>query len=195
MLPPTCTSRPAAQDVRRQRRRRRFAVGSGDGDEGHLKGLLAPLAREKLQVADHLDAPRASPCRTAQCGSGCVSGMPGASTSAENVAQFDVLDDPRLECRRQPRRSRSRRCRRWRPRRPPPAISALAVAMPEAPRPKTATDFPANVVMRIMGESNAVRPVPAPQRSFSVARPTSASTTEMIQKRTTTVDSCQPCCS
>ena len=33
------------------------------------------------------------------------------------------------------------------------------------------------------------------QRSFSVARPTRASTTEMIQKRTTTVDSFQPFCS
>lgn len=31
--------------------------------------------------------------------------------------------------------------------------------------------------------------------SFSVANPTSARITEMIQKRTTTVDSCQPFCS
>ena len=78
----------------------------------------------------------------------------------------------------------------------PPAISAFAVATPEAPRPKTATDFPANVVMRIMGKSNAnTREFSAAQRSFSVASPTSASTTEMIQKRTTTVNSCQPCCS
>ena len=32
-------------------------------------------------------------------------------------------------------------------------------------------------------------------RSFNVASPISASTTEMIQKRTTTVDSFQPFCS
>ena len=43
------------------------------------------------------------------------------------------------------------------------------------------------------GRGRCLRVVP--QRSFSVARPISASTTEMIQKRTTTVDSCQPFCS
>ena len=32
----------------------------------------------------------------------------------------------------------------------PPAMSALAVAMPDAPSPNTATRRPANVVMRIM---------------------------------------------
>ena len=48
------------------------------------------------------------------------------------------------------------------------------------------------------GRSLVVAPQPvgrSPYRSFNVASPTSASTTEMIQKRTTTVDSCQPFCS
>ena len=76
--------------------------------------------------------------------------MPGASTSAENVAQLasfksavgtpaaaaaaklDGVSSPATTCA-------------------PPAISALAVAMPDAPSPNTATGFPANVVMRIMG--------------------------------------------
>ncbi len=57
MLPPTCVSRPAArEDVRRQRGRRRLAVGAGDGDERHMELLRPPLAHEQLQVADDLDA-------------------------------------------------------------------------------------------------------------------------------------------
>ena len=65
----------------------------------------------------------------------------------------------------------------------PPASSALALASPEPPRPKTATFFPAKVVI---GDHH---------RSFSVDSPASASTTEMIQKRITICGSVQPFCS
>ena len=52
------------------------------------------------------------------------------------------------------------------------------------------------IVLHYVGSKRTVaRAVARAQRSFRVARPTSASTTEMIQKRTTTVDSCQPFCS
>jgi len=64
-----------------------------------------------------------------------------------------------------------------------PLISRLPVA---------GTDFnPANLTLLLanVGSGNGT------YRSFRVARPTRASTTEMIQKRTTTVDSCQPFCS
>ena len=43
-------------DVGGQRRRRRFAVGAGDGDERRARGAARALAREQLDVADDLDA-------------------------------------------------------------------------------------------------------------------------------------------
>ena len=50
-----------AQHVGDQRRRRRFAVGAGDGDERRL-GRAAPRARgEQLDIADHFDASGVSP--------------------------------------------------------------------------------------------------------------------------------------
>ena len=64
-----------------ERRRGRFAVGAGDGDEGRFRRDLAAFAAEQLDVADDLD--RRPPCAlvTIQCGFGWVSGTPGASTS------------------------------------------------------------------------------------------------------------------
>ena len=64
----------------------------------------------------------------------------------------------------------------------PPAISARAVAIPDPPRPKSATRFPLKDVAGIM-ESYL---------SFRVDRPTSARMTAMIQKRITTWLSVQP---
>ena len=144
--------------------------------------MTAPLAAEQLDVADHLDAPplRASP--TDQCGAGWVSGTPGASTSA---AIFD--------------QSSSRRSAVAMPAcvaplvtlggivveaitSAPPATSACALASPEPPSPNTATVLPAKLVTGI-------------HRSFSVERPASASTTEMIQNRITICGSVQPSCS
>ena len=39
-----------------QRRRRRFAVGAGDGDERRVRRVMPALAAEQFDVADHLDA-------------------------------------------------------------------------------------------------------------------------------------------
>ncbi len=47
-----------AKNVGDERRRRRFAVGAGDGDEGRLGTMRGTLAREDLDVADDLDASR-----------------------------------------------------------------------------------------------------------------------------------------
>ena len=65
----------------------------------------------------------------------------------------------------------------------PPASSALALTSPEPPSPNTATFLAGEA-----GDGNH-------QRSFSVDRPTSASTTEMIQNRITICGSVQPFCS
>ena len=67
----------------------------------------------------------------------------------------------------------------------PPATSARADNRPESPRPKTATFWPAKVVIGIKDH----------YLSFSCARPASASTTAMIQKRITICGSVQPFCS
>ena len=45
-----------AQDVGDERRRRRLAVGAGDGDERRVGRKLRALAAEQLDVADDLDA-------------------------------------------------------------------------------------------------------------------------------------------
>jgi hypothetical protein len=39
-----------------QRRRRRLAVGAGDGDQRHVRRNAAALTAEQLDVADHFDA-------------------------------------------------------------------------------------------------------------------------------------------
>ena len=65
----------------------------------------------------------------------------------------------------------------------PPAFSAWQLASPEPPRPNTATFLPAKAVTGIMIVIH---------RSFSVARPASASITEMIQNRITICGSVQP---
>ena len=51
----------ALEEMRDQRRRRRLAVGAGDGDEGSGRHVPPPLAAEELDVADDLDAGAARP--------------------------------------------------------------------------------------------------------------------------------------
>jgi hypothetical protein len=74
--------------MRRQRCRRRFAVGAGDRNEGRIRRSAA-LAAEKLDVADDLDAGAAGRS-TVQCGLGCVSGTPGDSTKDAKAAPIDI---------------------------------------------------------------------------------------------------------
>src|SRR3954463_2463641 len=84
-----------------------------------------------------------------QCGAGCVSGTPGASTSAamrdQSISRRSAVGMPALGAlttdsalSSQPTTSA------------PPASSALALASPEPPRPKMATFFPAKTVIAIM---------------------------------------------
>src|SRR5882757_6728580 len=86
---------------------------------------------------------------TVQCGSGCVSGTPGASTSASNCVQSALL------------RSRSGSFSVAAFSRPfslssqtaisaPPAISAFAAEMPDEPRPKTAARLPLKTLIGVM---------------------------------------------
>ena len=49
------------QHVGDQRRRRRFAVGAGDGDQRRVGRARRALAGEQFDVADHLDAGRLRP--------------------------------------------------------------------------------------------------------------------------------------
>src|SRR5258705_295290 len=84
-----------------------------------------------------------------QCGAGCVSGTPGASTSADSLDQStsrrSAVGMPALVAlttesalSSQPMTSA------------PPASSALALASPDPPRPKMATFLPAKTLMGIM---------------------------------------------
>ncbi len=50
-----------AKDMRDERRRRRFAVRSGDRDERRIGRAQSPLAGEDLDVADDLDTVRLAP--------------------------------------------------------------------------------------------------------------------------------------
>jgi len=91
-------------------------------------------------------AARASP--TGQCGAGCVSGTPGASTSAQMLDQStwrrSPVGTPVLIARATALASSSQAMTSA-----PPAASALALAIPELPSPKIATFFPAKAVMGI----------------------------------------------
>ena len=122
---------------------------------------------------------RASP--TVQCGAGWVSGTPGASTSAairlQSMWRRSATGMPAARAFSTLASVSSNATTSA-----PPASSALALASPEAPRPNSATFFPANV-----GDRD--------HRSFSVESPTSASTIEMIQNRITICGSVQPFCS
>ena len=120
---------------------------------------------------------------TVQCGSGCVSGTPGASTSAamtdQSISRRFCVFRPAARASEIFFCSSSKATTSA-----PPSFMARAASRPELPRPKTATLFPANVVTGIKVHLN-----------LSVARPASASTTATIQKRITICGSVQPSCS
>src|SRR4051812_29593134 len=117
-----------------------------------MNGELGAVMRRSRQNSSMSPIPstaalRASP--TVQCGAGWVSGTPGASTSAAILLQsmwrrsetgmpaaraFSTLASVSSHATTSA----------------PPASSALALASPDAPRPKSATLRPANVVMGIM---------------------------------------------
>ena len=183
MLPPSSAERPAAlQQMMDQRRGGRLAVGAGDGDERRIR-------RERCAARGRTARCRRSPRRrrccassTDQCGSGWVSGTPGASTSAATFdqsmrAQIGGGDAGRARPSSMLAALSSKAITSA-----PPATSACALASPEPPSPNTATVFPAKARDR-------------DHRSFSVASPASASTIAMIQNRITICGSVQPSCS
>ncbi len=182
ILPPICTSLPKA--------RKRCAISAVVVDlplvpvmatDGAL-GACARRSRQKISISPMISTPASCAFFTVQCGSGCVSGTPGDKTKEENCDQSacprstGANPSPSAFSRADGLSSQAATAA-------PPAFSASAVARPEPPRPNSATRLPAKVVAAII------------QRTFSVDRPTSASTKAMIQKRTTICDSDQPNCS
>ena len=73
------------QHMADQRRRRRLAVGAGDGDDARTRGLRPRARRSRCRRSPRSRHARAF--STVQCGSGWVSGTPGLSTSASSVAK------------------------------------------------------------------------------------------------------------
>ena len=121
---------------------------------------------------------------TVQCGAGWVSGTPGDSTRASSVRKSTPPRSttgtpwPAAVSREAPVSSHASTSA-------PPDTSAPAQARPDRASPNRATRLPANE-----RAGNTWR-----YRSLSVERPTSASTTAMIQNRMTIVGSRQPFCS
>ena len=60
--------------------------------KGEPGAILRALAAEELDVADDFDARGRCAFTTVQCGSGCVSGTPGESTSAAKPASRPPRD-------------------------------------------------------------------------------------------------------
>ncbi len=116
------------QHMRDKRRRRRFAVGSGNRDKGRARCQLGPLTTKKLDVANDFDIGRFG-FLDRQCGSGCVSGAPGASTSAAMRPVGRRSDRRRRSPPAEPFRARPR----YRPRRAPARRRRQAHARSKGP--------------------------------------------------------------
>ena len=173
--------------MRDQRRGGRLAVGAGDGDERRVGRDPPPLAAEQLDVADDLDAgacARARPSSAARDGSAARRARAPARRTVDQsiVAQIGGRDAGRRGLGDACARCRPRRRRRRR--RPASALRSSQAPSRRGRTPRRV--LPAKLVTGIMR---------SPHRSFSVDRPTSASTTAMIQKRITICGSVQPICS
>ena len=160
-----------AQQMGDQRGRGRLAVGAGDGDE---RGLPAwrRRSRQNSSMSPITSTPAARANPTVQCGAGCVSGTPGASTSAaildqSTSARSAVANPARAAATvRSTSSSQASTCA-------PPAASARQLASPEPPSPKTATFLPAKVVTLIITAASASKAPPArapPRRSRTGSR-------------------------
>ena len=111
-----------------------------------------------------ISTPAALALATVQCGSGWVSGTPGASTRAANRLQSASLRSSTLK----PAAAAASRLSAVSSAQTtvaPPASSARAAASPDRARPNTATVLPANVVTGVM---LAVYPESAAWRFFAV---------------------------
>src|SRR3954471_18478502 len=113
-------------------------------------GAIRRRWRQNSSMSPITSTPAACASAADQCGAGCVSGTPGASTSAatrdQSTSRRSAVGMPALVAlttdsalSSQPMTSA------------PPASSALALASPEPPRPKMATFFfPVKTVTGIM---------------------------------------------
>ena len=125
-----------AHQMRDQRRRRRFAVGAGDGDERRVRRVTPPLAAEQLDVADHFDAGLLrEPHRPVRLR--MRQRHAGRQHERGELRPVGARADRRSECRRAPASATLSGLSSQAITSAPPAISACAVAMPEPPRPKT----------------------------------------------------------
>ena len=149
MLPPICASCPAE--------RRMWAISAVVVDlplvpvmaTKGASGQLADRARQNSSTSPMTSTPAALALPTVQCGSGWVSGTPGASTRAANRLQSASL----RSSTRKPAAAAASRLRAVSSAATtvaPPASSARQEASPERPRPNTATVWPANVVTGVM---------------------------------------------
>jgi len=163
ILPPTWGSRPA--------RPSRCPVSAVVVDlplvpvmaTNGASGACARRSRQNSSMSPITSTAAACASPADQCGAGCVSGTPGASTSAEILDQSmwrrSAVGMPALVAlatvsglSSQPITSA------------PPASKALALARPEPPRPNTASLFPAKVVTGIITAASAWRGLPARAR-------------------------------
>src|ERR1700733_6721622 len=111
-------------------------------------GAIARRSRQNNSISPITSTPAWCASATTQCGAGCVSGTPGASTSAEILAQLasrrSAVGRPAARALATLGASSSKATTSA-----PPARSALALASPEPPSPNTATFLPAKVVTGI----------------------------------------------
>ena len=159
----------AGEQVMDERGDRRLAVGAGDADD-LVRGQAGPREGEQLDIADDRNAGLLRPlhdCRGMRhARRGDERLQPGEAGAVEVGERPAVARARRLAV--VPRQHRRARRFERGDRRPPAAREA------------------------VNGIGLAGKGGRGDHRSFSVARPASASTIEMIQKRMTTVDSAQP---
>ena len=109
MLPPICTSRPAE--------RRMWAISAVVVDlplvpvmaTKGASGQLAARSRQNSSMSPMISTPAALALATVQCGSGWVSGTPGASTRAAKRLQSASAEVLHAEARRRGRLPAARR--------------------------------------------------------------------------------------
>ncbi len=115
-------------------------------------GYLAARSRAKISTSPIISMLAALARSTVQCGSGCVSGTPGASTREENCDQ-SALDKSTMGTPAAAAPLRASSLSSQAATFAPPANSDATAAAPDAPSPNTAMVLPANVVARIIGEN------------------------------------------
>ncbi len=181
ILPPICASRPALL--------RRCAISAVVVDlplvpvmamSGHCAPDLA-RSRQNNSMSPMISTSALRASAAAQCGCGCVSGTPGASTSAAICDQ----SSSRRSCVLRPAACASASF-------PGVVVEGddLGAALDQRARRQQSRIAEAEDRDMLAGEGGD-----RDHRNFNVARPASASTTATIQNRITICGSVQPSCS